>query len=298
MAHNIAPHQSNRVLSIDALRGFIIFTMIFVNDLAIIRGEVIPNWMVHFSDRMKGSGMTFVDLVFPAFIFIIGMSIPFSIRAQEQQGKDLIQIIGHILARTLSLLLLGIIMVNGWPSTELMGWSAPLWQTLMGICAICFLCEYSNGTKKRILLTNILHIIGFTGLIILAALFVGKQGNAILTLFPFRIYPRWWGILGLLGWAYFISSFLYLCFHNHRTALLGCMTLLMSLFPAVKSGVLHNMWLINIDSTLGTQPAIAISGILLSTILMTPNTTTPIQRIRFTLLYIAAMMMGAYLLQG
>lgn len=219
MAHNIAPHQSNRVLSIDALRGFIIFTMIFVNDLAIIRGEVIPNWMVHFSDRMKGSGMTFVDLVFPAFIFIIGMSIPFSIRAQEQQGKDLIQIIGHILARTLSLLLLGIIMVNGWPSTELMGWSAPLWQTLMGICAICFLCEYSNGTKKRILLTNILHIIGFTGLIILAALFVGKQGNAILTLFPFRIYPRWWGILGLLGWAYFISSVLYLCFHNHRTAI-------------------------------------------------------------------------------
>jgi hypothetical protein len=58
-----------RITSIDALRGFVMFMMIYVNDLA-GAGKIVPDWMVHFSDRHRGgSGMTFVDLVFPAFLF-------------------------------------------------------------------------------------------------------------------------------------------------------------------------------------------------------------------------------------
>src|SRR6476646_10957941 len=71
--------QAVRVRSIDALRGFVMFMMIFVNDLA-GAGRVVPDWMVHFSDRHRGgSGMTFVDLVFPAFLFIVGLSVPLSL---------------------------------------------------------------------------------------------------------------------------------------------------------------------------------------------------------------------------
>ncbi len=48
------------------------FMMIFVNDLS-GGGKIVPDWMVHFSDRHRGgSGMTFVDLFFPAFLFIVG----------------------------------------------------------------------------------------------------------------------------------------------------------------------------------------------------------------------------------
>jgi hypothetical protein len=58
------------------------FMMIFVDDLA-GAGEIVPDWMVHFSDRHpKGSGMTFVDLVFPAFLFLVGMSVPFALGAR------------------------------------------------------------------------------------------------------------------------------------------------------------------------------------------------------------------------
>lgn len=61
---------SARIRSVDALRGFIMFMMIFVNDLA-GAGKTVPDWMVHFSDRHRqGSGMTFVDLVFPAFLLM------------------------------------------------------------------------------------------------------------------------------------------------------------------------------------------------------------------------------------
>src|ERR1035441_3184527 len=71
-----------RITSLDALRGLVMFTMIYVNDLA-GAGKIVPDWMVHFSDRHRGgSGMTFVDLVFPAFLFIVGMSVPMALGVQ------------------------------------------------------------------------------------------------------------------------------------------------------------------------------------------------------------------------
>jgi heparan-alpha-glucosaminide N-acetyltransferase len=298
---------ASRISSIDALRGFIMLMMIFVNDLAIIKGNIVPDWMVHFSDRAKGSGMTFVDLVLPAFIFIVGMSIPFSIAASKRRGKTFTQIALHVLIRTLSLLLLGVMLLDGWPSSANMGWSAALWQTLMGFSAIFAFCEIappditSMQQKTWRMITVFFRMIGFIGLTLLAFQYVGKQGSHIITIAPFHLHTGWWGILGIIGWAYLIASIIYLIFQNHRTALLGCMVLLLCLFPAAKVGILKGIWLadyINMGATLGTQPAIAVAGMLLSTMLMTFNTKTIRERIRFTMLYILAMKLGAILLHG
>src|SRR6185369_2372598 len=96
-----APPLTNRITSIDALRGFVMFTMIFVNDLAGAPKKVVPDWMVHFSDRHKhGSGMTFVDLVFPAFLFIVGMSIPFALGGRLNKREPVWKVSGHVIART------------------------------------------------------------------------------------------------------------------------------------------------------------------------------------------------------
>src|ERR1041385_2357427 len=113
---------ATRIISIDALRGFVMFMMIFVNDLA-GAGRVVPDWMVHFSDRHKGgSGMTFVDLVFPAFLFIVGMSIPITLSGRLAKGEPAWKILLLVVVRTVSLLALGILMVNeGCASTKAMG---------------------------------------------------------------------------------------------------------------------------------------------------------------------------------
>src|SRR5665213_2463527 len=96
-----------RVTSIDALRGLVMFTMIFVNDLAGVSHNVVPDWMRHFHGK---SGMTFVDMVFPGFLFLVGMSIPFALGARLRNGVPMWRIVQHVVARTVSLLAIGIMM--------------------------------------------------------------------------------------------------------------------------------------------------------------------------------------------
>ncbi len=63
-----------RVDSIDALRGLTILTMVFVNDV----GSAAPAWAHHIQPP-DADGMTVADMVFPGFLFIVGMSIPLSL---------------------------------------------------------------------------------------------------------------------------------------------------------------------------------------------------------------------------
>src|SRR2546421_346038 len=173
-----------RITSIDALRGLVMFTMIYVNDIA--GAEHVPNWMVHYSDRHRegASGMTFVDVVFPAFLFIVGMSIPFALRSRLAKGEAWWKILGHVLLRAASLLMLGILMVNGesGPNTQTMGWSATRWHALLFAAAILAFCSivsprsttaWDDAVKKRRnkrlrIVTLSLRTLGFATLIFLA----------------------------------------------------------------------------------------------------------------------------------
>ena len=295
-----------RITSIDALRGLVMFTMIYVNDIA-GAGKIVPDWMVHFSDRHgTASGMTFVDLVFPAFLFIVGMSIPFALGSRVQKGEPVWKTLLHILVRTGSLLFVGVLMVNGSPSSEKMGWSSALWSTLLYLSAIFAFCEIlppgkSESSARWRIGSLSLRAFGFASLVFLAFAFVGKDGHRIVTVSPFSLHTEWWGILGLIGWAYLIGAVVFLLFGNHRTALLGCLALLFCLFPADRTGAFNGIWLANHVSfgvTLGSQAAITVAGVLLASILMATEAATVGARVRFTLLFIAGTTAAALLLHG
>ena len=76
--------KSNRLLSLDAFRGYTIALMIIVNDPG--------DWDNTFSTLLhaKWNGITLADFVFPFFIFIVGVSIVLS------QKNNVIQYIGQI----------------------------------------------------------------------------------------------------------------------------------------------------------------------------------------------------------
>ena len=90
--------DSNRVISIDVFRGLTILIMVFVNDVASVKG--LPWWTYHIPGGEQG--LTYVDIVYPAFLFIVGMSIPIAIEKRLAIGHSKLRLISHILIRTWS----------------------------------------------------------------------------------------------------------------------------------------------------------------------------------------------------
>ena len=289
-----------RVASIDALRGLVIFTMIYVNDIAGADSRIVPAWMRHFRGE---SGMTFVDLVFPAFLFIVGMSIPFGLGARLDRGEPVWKCLLHIVVRTLSLLAVGILMVHGSPDASQMGWSPALWCVLMYLSAILAFSSLALPQRERMsrTITLVLRVVGLASLVFLAFAFRGKDGQRIVALSPFSIHTQWYGILGLIGWAYLVVALVFLIFRSRRTALLGCVALLFCLYPADRAGAFEGFWLariVGIGGTLGSQAAITAAGLLLASVLLSPDTGTVRRRVEFAVLFIAGCAAGALLLHG
>ncbi len=298
---------ARRITAIDALRGLVIFTMIYVNDIAGVSSRIVPAWMRHYQGP---SGMTFVDLVFPAFLFIVGMSVPIALNARLARGEPLSHCLLHIVIRTLSLLFIGILIVNGSPDSAQMGWSGSLWSTWMFLAAILAFSTIAPPHRADVsaqqartfwIITLILRVVGFASLIFLAFAFRGRDGHRIISLSPFSIHTSWYGILGLIGWAYLVAALVFLVFRTRRTPVLGCMVLLFCLYPADKAGAFDGFWLsrvVGIGGTLGSHGAIAVAGMFLASILLSSDFTTVRARTVFTLLFIAGCSSGALLLHG
>ena len=306
---NVALPQTTRITSIDALRGFVMFTMIFVNDLAGAPKKVVPNWMVHFSDRHKhGSGMTFVDLVFPAFLFIVGMSIPLALGGRLNKGEPIWKTCGHVVLRSLALLAIGILMVNGESASHATAdWSPTRWGYMMFLSALFAFVTISPpkagpaAARFWRIFSICLRRARFCGDVLLRFPdFPVATASPSFRFHPFHLNTDWYGILGLIGWAYLVAASVYLVFRNHRTALLGCMALLFCLYPADREGLFDGCWLEQIVGIgeIGAHAAIVVGGVLLATILVTADTATVWDRARFTLLFTLGSAAGALLLNG
>jgi heparan-alpha-glucosaminide N-acetyltransferase len=303
-----AVQRPARVISIDAARGLVMFTMIFVNDIAGVSHKVVPDWLRHFHGR---SGMTFGDLVFPAFLFLVGMSIPSALGGRLQSGEPVGKTLLHVVTRTLALLLIGILMVNDEsPGPDMSGLPPNVWAVLMYVSAMLAFCsmsppartEPSPETKMRWQwISRIVRLTGLAGLVVLAFMFRGDKGQRIISLSPFIIHTSWYGILGLIGWAYLVGSMVYLAFRANAAALLGCMALLLALYAADKTGAFDAFWVgryVGIGETLGSQASITVGGLLLASILPPSRTLELTERLRFVAWFILGSAAAALLLVG
>lgn len=100
-----------RLVSLDALRGLTIGFMIMVNNNG---GPGAWPQMQH----SAWNGMTATDLVFPTFLFVVGVSIAFAFEARLARGATRAHLARHTVIRAGVLVLLGIV-VNSFPSFHL-----------------------------------------------------------------------------------------------------------------------------------------------------------------------------------
>ena len=105
--------KTTRILSIDALRGFDMFWITggdaFFIVLFTLIGTPFFKKLAEQLDHPPWTGFHFYDLIFPLFLFIVGLSMPFSITKRLERGDSPKQLYIHIFRRTVLLYLLGLI---------------------------------------------------------------------------------------------------------------------------------------------------------------------------------------------
>jgi heparan-alpha-glucosaminide N-acetyltransferase len=202
--------RAPRVASIDIFRGLTMTLMIFVNELAEVKG--LPWWNYH--APAKVNVMTYVDMVFPAFLFILGMTIPIALDHRLRKSKSMTQLWLHIVQRTIALIVLGLILANAeGGSRALMGIGTDLWAILALLGAVLFWNVYPTSVRYATLF-RVLRFSGLALMIVLFAIFRRTTTNGE-TVWIATSYPE---ILGLLGYTYLAVTFLYLTTRRWRSA--------------------------------------------------------------------------------
>jgi predicted acyltransferase len=122
------PASTERLMSLDALRGFDMFWIVGADSLvyALHRMAQNPatNFLAYELDHAEWEGLHFYDLIFPLFVFIMGVSLVFSLgKTVARAGRA--EAIKRIVRRTILLFALGIFYSGGlaspWPDVRLMG---------------------------------------------------------------------------------------------------------------------------------------------------------------------------------
>jgi heparan-alpha-glucosaminide N-acetyltransferase len=189
----------NRISSIDIMRGLTLVLMLFVNDLNM---NVAPAWLGHRVAEFDGMGLA--DWVFPGFLFIVGMAIPFAFSKRFSSGQSLYDVSRHILTRSLSLIIIGVLMLNSdRVNPELTGISKNLWAILMYVAVFLFWNDYPDKENKFFTVTG-LRLLALAIFVFLIFKFRSGQSEN-----NGSLITSWWGILGLIGWGYLVSAFTY-----------------------------------------------------------------------------------------
>lgn len=250
------PARSARVQSVDLLRGTDVLLMLFVNEVA--RVAPAPAWLKHVSSETDG--MTITDVVFPAFLFIVGIAVPFALGGRLRRGESRAVAFRHVLARTAALVVMGVLMVNAEHGVS-GPLSLPVWTlvTTAGVFLLWGGPESGWGPFRR----PWLRTLGAALLVFAALAYRSADATGLV-----HLRPHWWGILGLIGWAYLAVSALYLLVGERKAALTGLVALLYCVALADAAGGLGaRVPRPLLGPLLGTDAAITTAGALLGVLL-------------------------------
>lgn len=241
-----------RLLSIDVLRAVTMFLMIFVNDVGGVKN--IPEWIDH--AKASEDALGFADIIFPAFLVIVGLSLPFAINNRIKKGDNARQVLFYILTRSAALLIMGFFHVNLESYDEA---TAPIvqaaWALIITVAFFLIWLDYPKNSSK--IFKNLMISAGVVLLLIMAIIYKGCDDDEI----AHGVRPGWWGILGIIGWAYLVCAILYYLLKGKLAYLIACWVAFVALNIVCHSIMPKGkVWLIG-D---GASVALVMTGIVIS----------------------------------
>lgn len=172
----------NRLVSVDALRGFTVLTIMGLWEVFRSFPKVWDNAftreMARQMEHSEWAGFTFFDLIFPLFLFIVGVVLPFSLSKRIERGECGLKLYLHIAKRTLVLILLGLIIYG----LLRFDWAEMRWSSVLGRIGICYffsamLVLHSNWRIQAII-TGAILILYWAAMMLVP---VPGHGAAVLT---------------------------------------------------------------------------------------------------------------------
>ena len=177
--------------AIDMLRGLTMFLMVAVNEFWTVYD--VPHWLCHTDVYEDGMGLS--DIVFPMFLFAMGMSIPYAVERRYAKGLSGESTLGHIISRSFALLVMGVFTMNcGSDFAPVFGYGRGVYYLIMLAGFFLVWNQYPKGFRWK----PVLVALGAACLIFLALTYRTTDGSLM--------QVGWWGILGLIGWAYLFCA--------------------------------------------------------------------------------------------
>lgn len=183
-APSVPQSASQRLMSLDALRGFDMFWIVGADALVhalerIANGGAdtappdapfsIARFLAYELEHAAWVGFHFYDLIFPLFVFMVGVSVVFSLRRLvETHGRA--EAVKRVIRRGLVLYVVGVLYSGGIAD----GWDNIRWAGVLNRIAFCYLC-----TGLIFLFCNVRAMIG-----ICVALLIGYW--AMMSFIPIR----------------------------------------------------------------------------------------------------------------
>ena len=145
--------KTNRIATIDMLRGIAIVGMILCANIGFNSG--LPAWMFHaqtppptYAFNPDVPGITWVDLVFPFFLFSMGAAFPLAMRKRLEGGMSRWKVAGSLLKRWFILSAFGLILGNAY---AIGGSARPMWSIYLfniSLWTAMFLAFVRVGIKE------------------------------------------------------------------------------------------------------------------------------------------------------
>lgn len=205
--------SAKRADALDALRGLAILAMVLSGT---IRYQILPSWMYHaqtpppthqFNPAI--AGLTWVDVVFPLFLFTMGAAIPLALSRRLADGKSIPQVILYILKRGLLLAAFAIILQQLRPTTISSNPVMSTWLVALLGFVLLFLTfgRWSTLTHNRQPYDMILNGIGWIGTIaLLSQLSYNGEGFSLERSDPILMALANMVVFGSLAWVFTRSN--------------------------------------------------------------------------------------------
>ena len=172
---------TKRIITIDILRGITIFAMILCANIGYYSD--LPAWMFHgqtppptYAFNPEVAGITWVDLVFPFFLFTMGAAFPLAMRKRLENGVSRWSVTGSLFRRWLTLTIFAIVLGNAY----MIGGSARpdvvkgIFQVILW--GVMFMALVRTKDEKK---TKLINNAGMFLLIVMAVLGVDYLGMSL-----------------------------------------------------------------------------------------------------------------------